>query len=135
VNAIEALGLNDAAIVAHYTNARMIFLCLHHIFSPCTNALGATFSECSALLFSAFVFDRRRRPGGWVRPPWWISAEHPESSTQKLIESSRLLEARLTDFFSADYRALPALTRLAKMRYAPGTPAGNCRNHEYPVKM
>src|SRR2546429_6306555 len=28
-----------------------------------------------------------------------------------------------------------ALRRLANMRYAPGTPAGNCRNHEYAVKI
>ena len=26
--------------------------------------------------------------------------------------------------------AWPALTRFAKIRQAPGTPAGNCRNHE-----
>jgi hypothetical protein len=26
--------------------------------------------------------------------------------------------------------AFPALIRLAKIRYAPGTPAGNSRNHE-----
>ena len=28
-----------------------------------------------------------------------------------------------------------ALSRLANRRYAPGTPAGSCRNHEYAVKM
>jgi hypothetical protein len=69
VNAIEALGLNDAAIVAHYTNARMIFLCLHHIFSPCTTRQAKPLPECSALLFSVFVFDRRQWPGGWDRSP------------------------------------------------------------------
>src|SRR5580693_5454332 len=31
--------------------------------------------------------------------------------------------------------ALPALIRFAKIRYAPGTPAGNSRNHEYAVKI
>src|SRR5581483_1305924 len=29
--------------------------------------------------------------------------------------------------------ALPMLIRLANRRYAPGTPAGSCRNHTYPV--
>ena len=32
-------------------------------------------------------------------------------------------------------RNLPALTRFANSRYAPGTPAGSWRNHECPVKM
>jgi hypothetical protein len=32
-------------------------------------------------------------------------------------------------------RALPALIRFAKIRYAPGTPAGNSRNQEYAVKI
>jgi hypothetical protein len=31
--------------------------------------------------------------------------------------------------------ALPALIRFAKIRYAPGTPAGNSRNQEYAVNI
>jgi hypothetical protein len=34
-----------------------------------------------------------------------------------------------------DYWVLPALKKFAKMRYAPGTPAGNSRNHEKAVKI
>jgi len=74
VNAIEALGLNDATIVAHYTNARMNFLGLHHIFFTPYNTPGETFRMTPPPLFSAFVFERRRKPGGWDQLPWLISA-------------------------------------------------------------
>jgi hypothetical protein len=100
VSAIEALGLNDAAIVAHYTNARMIFLTSPPHFFTLYNAPGETFSECSGpLLFSAFVFERRRRPGGWDRP---LLVDFGRKRRIFNSEARRILTAsgaRLADFF------------------------------------
>src|ERR1035438_1747040 len=54
----------------------------------------------------------------------------PARAERRKSRLERLLQAGL-----AAPHVYFALSRLANRRYAPGTPAGSCRNHEYALKM
>jgi hypothetical protein len=52
----------------------------------------------------------------------------PRTTTRSYRLISLIVQQRSTPAYFA-------LIRFANNRYAPGTPAGNCRNHEYEVKI
>jgi len=90
------------------------------------HALGPCFGKIS--LFRVGWKIKRQRHGSPFRPS-------PASSILPQSGYSKSPDERAADRSLPSYCSRPALSILANIRYAPGTPAGNSRNHEYALKI